>query len=95
VRLLAGFHLPFLPLRLLVYVAIIFIVYLTNTYQPAYLFGTDPLTYAIFGSLVVGIALSIRYANGGSFNVTPMDFLVVLTVLALAVLASNGMLDAT
>jgi hypothetical protein len=84
-----------LPLRLLVYVAIIFIVYLSNTYQPAYLSGTDPVTYAIFGVLVAGIALSIRYTNGGSFNVTPMDFLVVMAVLALAVLASDGMLDAS
>jgi UDP-GlcNAc:undecaprenyl-phosphate/decaprenyl-phosphate GlcNAc-1-phosphate transferase len=94
VRLLAGFHLPFLPLRLLVYVAIVFIVYLTNTYQPAYLAGTDPVTYAFFVVLTAGIAVSIRYANGGDFDVTPMDFLVVMTVLALAVLANKGMVDA-
>jgi hypothetical protein len=94
VRLLTGFRLSFLPLRLLVYVAIVFIVYLTNTYQPAYLSGTDPVTYAFFGVLMAGIALSIRYANGGGFNVTPMDFLVVMAVLALAVLANNGMVDA-
>jgi len=94
VRLLAGFQLPLLPLRLLVYVAIVFIVYLTNTYQPAYLTGTDPFTYAFFGVFLTGIALSIRYADGGSFNVTPMDFLIVLAVLALAVLANNGMVAA-
>jgi len=93
-RLLAGYHLPFLPLRLVVYVAIVFIVYLTNTYQPAYLAGTDPVTYAFFGVLMAGIALTIRYANGAGFNVTPMDFLVVMAVLALAVLARNGMVDA-
>jgi UDP-GlcNAc:undecaprenyl-phosphate GlcNAc-1-phosphate transferase len=94
VRLLSGFHLSILPLRLLVYVAIVFVVYLTNTYQPAYLAGADPVTYAFFGVLLTGITLSIRYANGGDFNVTPMDFLVVLTVLALAVLANKGMVDA-
>ncbi|MGB7934456.1 MAG: MraY family glycosyltransferase [Gammaproteobacteria bacterium] len=94
-RLLAGFHPLFLPLRLLIYVAVIFIVYLSNTYQPAYLSGTDPVTYAIFGMLVAGIALTIRHANGESFSVTPMDFLVVLTVLALAVMASHGMVDAS
>ena len=94
VRLLAGYHLPFLPLRLVVYVAIVFVVYLTNTYQPAYLAGTDPVTYTFFGVLMAGIALTIRYANGGGFNVTPMDFLVVMAVLALAVMANSGMVNA-
>jgi UDP-GlcNAc:undecaprenyl-phosphate GlcNAc-1-phosphate transferase len=95
VRLLAGYHLPFLPLRLVVYVAIVFIVYLMNTYQPVYLAGTDPVTYAFFGLLMAGIALTIRYANGGGFNVTPMDFLVVMVVLALVVLANKGVVDAS
>jgi UDP-GlcNAc:undecaprenyl-phosphate/decaprenyl-phosphate GlcNAc-1-phosphate transferase len=94
VRLLAGYRLPFLPLRLVVYVAIVFIVYLMNTYQPVYLAGTDPVTYAFFGLLMAGIALTIRYANGSGFNVTPMDFLVVMAVLALAVMANKGMVDA-
>ena len=67
-RLLAGYHLPFLPLRLVVYVAIVFIVYLMNTYQPVYLAGTDPVTYAFFGLLMAGIALTIRYANGERFQ---------------------------
>jgi UDP-GlcNAc:undecaprenyl-phosphate GlcNAc-1-phosphate transferase len=93
-RLLAGFHLTFLPMRLVVYVAIVFIVYLTNTYQPAYLAGTDPVTYTFFGLLMAGIALTIRYANGAGFNVTPMDFLVVMAVLELAVMTNNGMVDA-
>jgi UDP-GlcNAc:undecaprenyl-phosphate GlcNAc-1-phosphate transferase len=93
VRLLVGYHLSFLPLRLVIYVAIVFIVYLSNTYQPAYLAGTDPVTYVFFGLLVAGIALTIRYANGGSFNVTPMDFLVVMALLALAVMANSGMVD--
>ena len=93
-RLLAGYRLQFLPLRLVVYVAIVFIVYLMNTYQPVYLAGTDPVTYVFFGVLMAGIALTIRYANGSGFNVTPMDFLVVMAVLALAVLANKGVVDA-
>jgi UDP-GlcNAc:undecaprenyl-phosphate GlcNAc-1-phosphate transferase len=93
-RLLAGYHLPFLPLRLVVYVAIVFIVYLSNTYQPGYLYGTDPVTYVFFGVLVASIALTIRYGTAASFNVTPMDFLVVMAILALAVMANNGAVDA-
>jgi UDP-GlcNAc:undecaprenyl-phosphate GlcNAc-1-phosphate transferase len=92
-RLLAGYHLAFLPLRLLVYMTIIFVVYLTNTYQPDFLAGTDPFTYAFFGLFLASIALSIRYANAGGFAVTPMDLLVVLAILVLAMLASKGMVD--
>ena len=95
VRLLGSYRLAFLPLRLLVYVAIAFVVYLTNIYQPEFMTGADPLTYGFFGLILVSIALAIRYANGGSFNVTPMDFLLVLALLALAVLASKGMVDLT
>ena len=95
VRLLAGYYLSFLPLRLVVYVAIVFIVYLTNIYQPAYLAGADPVTYAFFGVLVAGIALTIRFTKGEGFNVTPMDFLVVMAVLALAVMANKGRVDAS
>jgi UDP-GlcNAc:undecaprenyl-phosphate GlcNAc-1-phosphate transferase len=93
VRLLAARWLRFFPLRLLLYVTIAFVVYLTNTYQPAYLSGADPVTYIFFAVLVAAIALSIRLARGGTFTVTPMDFLVVLAVLVLAALASQGLLD--
>jgi UDP-GlcNAc:undecaprenyl-phosphate GlcNAc-1-phosphate transferase len=69
------------------------VVYLTNTYQPDFLAGTDPFTYAFFGLFLASIALSIRYANAGGFAVTPMDLLVVLAILVLAMLASKGMVD--
>jgi len=92
-RLLAGYRLWFLPLRLLLYVVIIFVVYLLNTYQPAYLSGADILTYVFFGLLVVAIGLSIRFASEGNFSVTPMDYLVVLAVLVLAVLANKQIVD--
>ena len=42
---------------------------------------------------MLGIALSIRFTKGAGFNVTPMDYLIVLAVLVLAVLASNGVVD--
>lgn len=88
-RLLAGSRARFFPLRLLVYVAIAFIVYLLNTYQPDYLSGMDPITYGFFGMLVIGIGLSIRFSGDSGFAITPMDYLIVLVVLVLAVLASK------
>ena len=94
VRLLLGYRAGFLPLRLLVYVTIVFIVYLLQTYQPAYLSGADPVTYGFFGTMVIGIAVTIRFSREGGFSVTPMDYLIVLAILVLAGLASNDIVDA-
>jgi UDP-GlcNAc:undecaprenyl-phosphate GlcNAc-1-phosphate transferase len=95
VRLLFGYRVWYLMLRPLVYVGIVFVVYLSSTYQPEYLAGADWVTYIFFGFLVAGIGLSIRFSDQGKFNVTPMDYLVVLAVLVIAVLASSKVVDGT
>jgi len=92
-RLVMGSRVWYLPLRLLSYVTVVFVVYLFNTYQPALLSGFDPITYLFFGSLVIGIALSIRLRDVGDFTVTPMDFLVALVVIGIAVLVKDGAVD--
>jgi UDP-GlcNAc:undecaprenyl-phosphate GlcNAc-1-phosphate transferase len=92
-RLLVGYRAFFLPLRLLVYMAIIFVVYLLNTYQPAYLSGADLVTYVFFGAIVVATGLSIRFISEGNFNITPTDYLVVLALVILVVLASKQIVD--
>jgi UDP-GlcNAc:undecaprenyl-phosphate GlcNAc-1-phosphate transferase len=94
VRLVSGYRVWFLSLRMLVYVTIVFVVYLLNTYQPAYLSGADPVTYAFFFILVVAIAMSVRLQKGGRFSVTPMDFLIFLTVIGLMVLSRGGIVSA-
>ena len=92
-RLMMGGRVWYLPLRLLAYVTVVFVVYLFNTYQPAQLSGFDPITYIFFGILVMAIALSIRLKEGGYFNVTPMDYLIALVVLGIAVLAKDKIAD--
>ena len=92
-RLLAGYRVWVLPLRLLVYMAIIFVVYLLNTYQPDYLSGADLFTYSFFGVLVAATGLSIRFARDDNFNVTPTDYLVVIAVLVLVVLTNKQIVD--
>ena len=92
-RLLLGYRMLHLPLRLPLYTTIIFIVYLSSTYQPDYLKGADPVTYIFFGLIVASIALSIRFSNGGNFRITPMDYLVVLVILGVAVLAKEKLVD--
>ena len=93
-RLMMGSRVWYLPLRLLSYVTVVFVVYLLNTYQPAQLSGFDPITYIFFGVLVVAIALSIRLEEAKVFNVTPMDYLIALVVLGIAVLAKGDIVDA-
>jgi UDP-GlcNAc:undecaprenyl-phosphate GlcNAc-1-phosphate transferase len=93
-RLMMGGRVWYLPLRLLAYVTVVFVVYLFNTYQPAQLSGFDPITYIFFGVLVTAIALSIRLKKeGGYFNVTPMDYLIALVVIGIAVLAKDKIAD--
>ena len=92
-RLMLGSRIWYLPLRLLSYVTVVFVVYLLNTYQPPQLSGFDPLTYIFFGTLVVAIALSIRLKEVGNFSVTPMDFLVAMVVIGIAVLIKGGAVD--
>ena len=92
-RLMMGDRAWYLPLRLLAYVTVVFVVYLLNTYQPAQLSGLDPITYIFFGVLVAAIALSIRLEEVREFHVTPMDYLVTLAVLGTAVLAKSGIVD--
>ena len=92
-RLMMRGRVWYLPLRLLAYVTVVFVVYLFNTYQPAQLSGFDPITYIFFGILVMAIALSIRLKEGGYFNVTPMDYLIALVVLGIAVLAKDKIAD--
>lgn len=82
-----------LPLRALCYMTIAAVVYLLNTYQPHYLSGTDPLTYAFFSSMVLCAAVVIRYSEQGNFNLTPTDFLVAIAAFSLAILSSRGVLD--
>jgi UDP-GlcNAc:undecaprenyl-phosphate GlcNAc-1-phosphate transferase len=92
-RLVMGSRVWYFPLRLLAYVTIVFVVYLFNTYQPSQLSGFDPFTYVFFGALVVAIALSIRLKDVGDFKVTPMDFLVALVVIGVAVLIREGVVE--
>jgi len=92
-RLMLGSRVWYLPLRLLSYVTVVFVVYLLNTYQPAQLTGFDPITYGFFGTLVVAIALSIRLKEVGEFTITPMDFLVALVIIGIAILVRDGTVD--
>lgn len=87
VRLVLGYRAWFLYLRLLVFVSIAFVVYLVEMAPPSGI--VDILTaveYVFFGLLALALVLVVRYRLAGAFNVTPMDFLVVLALLSIGVI---------
>ncbi|HKK14723.1 MAG TPA: hypothetical protein VKA14_08700, partial [Gammaproteobacteria bacterium] len=67
--------------RLVVYVAVAFVVYLAGRYPlipPGALEVADTVFFVVVG---VALALAIRYHTEEVFRVTPMDYLVILAVL--------------
>jgi len=80
-RLSFGYRLWFLFLRLIIFVALGFAVYLLNTYPPGWLANAGYLVYLYFGVLVVTLGLGIRYAEEKKFQVTPLDYLVLVIIL--------------
>lgn len=84
VRLILGYRVWFLMLRLLVFTSIALIVYLTSTYPYQAPVDIDWLTYAYFGVLGLVLIVAIRVEKRQRFAVTPLDYLVLLIALALA-----------
>ena len=88
-RLALGFRVWFLMLRLLLFMAIALMVYLFNSYPPAGLLGQAPVLYVFFGVLGLAMVVAVRMAEEDRFRVTPLDYLVVLIVLALALMPQS------
>lgn len=88
-RLVLGFRVWFLLLRLLLFMAIALAVFLFNSYPPAGLLGQAPVLYVFFGILGLAMIVAVRMARENRFRVTPLDFLVVLIVLALALMPEH------
>lgn len=84
VRLVLGYRVWFLLLRLLVFMAIALVVYLWTRYPAQDVAGLVSLEYGFFGILALAIVVSVRLAETERFRVTPLDYLVVLIALALA-----------
>lgn len=90
VRLLGGYRLWFLFLRLILFVTVAFVAYLIEYYPPDLLRAYPMLLYAFYALLALGVGVSIRYSRGNTFEVTPLDYLVLLIVVALAIVSEKG-----
>lgn len=86
IRLLLGYRAWFLLLRLLVFMSIALMAYLFDRFPPVGLLGQEAVGYIFFGLLIMALVVAVRIAESEQFRVTPLDYLVVLIVLALAVL---------
>lgn len=86
IRLTLGYRVWFLLLRLLVFMAIALMVYLFRTYPVDDVTWLTVAEYVFYGWLVLMLIISVRMVGQAQFRVTPLDYLVVLIVLALALL---------
>lgn len=91
VRLVLGYRVWFLMLRLLMFMAIALVVYLSSRYPPEGLLGLDWVGYVFFGILALAIIAGVRVAERERFRVTPLDYLVVLIALALALVPETSL----
>lgn len=78
--------------RAIAYVTSAFVVYLETRYAIEHAGWLDMAEVGYFAVLAFAIALAVRFGAKREFHATPMDFLVVIVVLALGLLAHNNFL---
>jgi UDP-GlcNAc:undecaprenyl-phosphate GlcNAc-1-phosphate transferase len=90
IRLVLGFRAWFLYLRLLIFVAIAFVVYVSEMGAPPAFSGLlGIMEIVFFGLIAIAVVLVARYRLAGTFSVTPMDFLVVLAMISIGVIPED------
>jgi len=85
-RLLFGFYLWFISLRLIMYVTIAFVLYLINQFPTSMVVIPDAVDYAYYGIIVTALVIGARYTMEDAFKVTPTDFLIILLMMGLALI---------
>jgi UDP-GlcNAc:undecaprenyl-phosphate/decaprenyl-phosphate GlcNAc-1-phosphate transferase len=86
IRLLLGYRAWFIFLRLMIFVAIAFVVYLLEVSTLMEGEGVSLFSLLLFASLGMALMLSIRYRMGDQFRVTPSDFLLIIGMLSMGMI---------
>jgi UDP-GlcNAc:undecaprenyl-phosphate GlcNAc-1-phosphate transferase len=94
VRLVWSSTLRFLPLRLLVFPAIAFIVYLVHYDAQASTVMPPLARIALLILLITFVLLAIRYTRNDSFQTTPTDILVIAMIGGVGVMYERNIVDA-
>ena len=82
-RLLLDTRVWFIPLRLLMFVAIAFVLYLLSEYpSSAYPIG-EGVEYVYFGFIIAALVIGTRATDKDVFQATPMDFLIILIMIGM------------
>ena len=95
IRLWFGFRVWFLYLRLILFVAVAFTAYLVEYYPPSGWEGFSGAYNAFFALLALAVMFAVRFSKNEFFQVTPLDYLVMLIVAILAAMSEMGSTDVT
>ena len=92
-RLAWSGRLRFVPLRLLIFPAIAFVVYLAHMDARARQWVPDEFRVVLLAGLLGLMLFAIRYTRNESFRTTPTDLLVIAMAGGVGVLYERGMVD--
>jgi len=82
-RLLLGSSAWFISLRLLMFVAIAFVLYLLGEYPLQAYPALEGLDYVYFGLIIAALIIGARATDRDVFQATPMDFLLILIMIGM------------
>jgi len=92
-RLVFGYKAWFLFLRLILFVTVAFGAYLAEFYLTDSWSGIADFLLVFYVILAAGVVLAVRFSQGEFFQVTPLDYLVLIIVLVLALMSETGYAD--
>jgi len=84
--LLVRRHGIMVPYRLITFVSAGFAVYLLSSYPPSWLLGQDIIIYLFFALIMVATFFTARNLLVDSFQITPLDYLVIVIAIAVALI---------
>lgn len=89
-RLVYGYRLWFLFLRLILFVAVSFSMYLAEVHSGGILIQYQGMSWLFYGAIASIAALAISVSRQSFFQVTPLDYLVLLMVIVTGIMAELG-----
>ncbi len=84
VRLIFGYKVWFLFLRLIIYITAAFVVYLVGSSDPGKLGWLVYADAAVITLILFAAVLAMRFSSDDTFRISPLDYLVVLIVLIMS-----------
>lgn len=77
--------------RLVIFITIGFSVYLLSTYSPGWLLNQVHIIYIYFGLVTLFVFINARLIIGERFQITPLDYLVIMMALIIGFIKESGL----